>query len=267
MQENQKSMFHKSYITTDDNINQTLAQSANFEQITKGRLGATLVDYNSADPTSLIPLVRTTTSYKNAASCFQPIHYELVSKIKAKFDFVEANNALIEIYNDEYRTMGFHSDQALDLVKESYICVYSCYSDPSKLTEYNVRKLKIREKNADLSTNTEQLSMDHNSIIVFSTSTNRCFQHKIVLDAPTSPNWLGITFRLSKTKIRFVDNVPYFNDTDKTQTKRLVLATKDQEKIFYKCRSLENQHIDYEYSSEIDYTVSVSDLLLPTIIL
>ena len=244
-------MFLTSYINLQDDIYTKLANSANFEQITKGRLGATLVDCKD----DIISLVRTTTIYQNPPTLFQQIHCDIIKEIKLQHD-VDFNNALIEIYSNDYRKMGFHSDQGLDLQDQSYICLYSCYSDPNPP---NVRKLLVREKAAPY--NTMEITLHHNSIVLFSTDVNKRYQHKIVLDANVSQNWLGITFRLSKTKLKFVDGIPYFFVSDKI-SKQLVSADQNQRKQFYRYRSLENQSIDYEYP-DIDYTISESDMLIP----
>jgi hypothetical protein len=68
--------------------------------------------------------------------------------------------------------------------------------------------------------------------------------------------WLGITFRLSKTYIEFVNEISYFYKTDK----KLKLANEEETKEFYKMRQTENKSINFEYP-EINYTISESDLL------
>lgn len=241
-------MFLQSIIDLEENLFNELSQSANFENITKGRKGAVLIHSNN----NLIPIVRTTTIYQNSATSFLPIHYDIINKIKDLFKDlnVQFNNALIEVYDNNYCTMGFHSDQALDLADNSYIGVFSCYDD----TMAN-RKLKIQKKGIK---SINEILLEHNSVILFSTTINKQYLHKIILEPNISNNqWLGVTFRLSKTCVKFVNEIPYFENGEP-----LVLANVDQKKQFYKCRSLENSSINYEYTS-IYYTISVSDMLQP----
>lgn len=240
-------MFLQSTLTFDQNIFDNLAKSANFEHISKGRYGAVLVD--SID--NQIPIVRTTTLYQNRATNFLPIHYQIMDQIKSKFHdlHLQFNNALIEIYDDNYRTMGSHSDQALDLADDSYICLFSCYDQPTTLRTLNV--------NNKLSKTTTNVSLGNYSVVVFSTLANREHLHKIILESETSNNrWLGITFRLSKTYIKFINETPYFTATNT----RLELANESQRKEFYRHRRFENENIGYNYP-EIPYTLSISDTL------
>lgn len=243
-------MFTK-YTINQENKFDEYASATSFEDITRGRQGAVLVDYKN----DLVPLVRTTTIYNIPVQKFLPIHYELIDKIKqvSKQD-LEFNNALIEIYESTYRTMGFHSDQSLDLADNSFICLYSCYDNPSGT---DIRKLKIQNK---LTKEESEILLEHNSFVLFSLSVNAHNLHKIILDTtPTKDNnkWLGITFRLSKTYIKFMNEIPYFNSNSKV----LKLANDDDKKEFYKQRSKENQEIEYVYP-EIDYTISTSDMLI-----
>lgn len=240
-------MFLQSTLTFDQNIFDALAKSANFEHIAKGRSGAVLVD--SMD--NQIPIVRTTTLYQNRATNFLPIHYQIMDQIKSKFNDLnlQFNNALIEIYDDNYRTMGSHSDQALDLADDSYIGLFSCYDKPTTL-----RTLCVSNKTSKMTTN---ISLGNYSVVVFSTLANREHLHKIILESATSNNrWLGITFRLSKTYIKFVNEIPHFT----TNNIRLELATEGQRKEFYMHRRLENENIGYDYP-EIYYTLSISNTL------
>lgn len=239
-----------------------LKKSTEFEDILPGRVGAVLVDQYD-----LTPIVRTTTKYKNPAQQFKPIHYEIINNIKkaviSSIPDLDFNNALIEIYDNNYCTMGYHTDQALDLKDGSYIGIYSCYEKPSEIDELNSRKLIIKNKVTD---DIIEISMDHNSVILFDLATNQQHLHKIVASNNKlnkwclGYTWLGITFRLSKTFIHHIDNIPYFYKTDKI----LTLATTEESKTFYKLKSEENKKIDFDYSySDITYTISPSDLLQP----
>jgi len=233
------------------NLFEQLASSVNFDDITNGRKGAVLVDVKDIG----VPIVRTTTKYENPAHKFSDVHYLIVNEIKkvANIDGLELNNGLIELYDSRYTNMGFHSDQALDLAENSYICIFSCY-DNGKAT----RKLIVKKKEQD---KCEEIILDHNSVVIFSTEINSQYLHKIILDEKISSDnkWLGITFRLSKTFIKFENNVPYLSYN---KLKPLVLATDVEKKEFYKCRSVENSTVKYDWKN-IDYTISKSDLLPP----
>jgi hypothetical protein len=242
-------MFEKYFLDYKTNIFDELSRSIEYEDITKGRKGAILVDCKN----DLIPLVRTTTNYKKPTQRFLRIHYDIIEQIKniTNNNELDFNNAMIEIYDSKYCTMGFHSDQATDLAKDSYICIFSCYDNPNT---NDVRKLKVKEKNNE---NTSNISMDHNSIVVFPLTINCKYLHKIVLEQVTSnERWLGITFRLSNTFIQFINEIPYFYPTDRI----LRLANKNEKDNFYKYRSLENKNILYTYPV-IDYTISASDIM------
>jgi len=80
--------------------------------------------------------------------------------------------------------MGFHSDQALDLETNSWICICSIYSNP-ELTS-SIRKLIDRSKLTDV---LQVYELTHISIIMFDTNTNVTHIHKIILSNPNAkPN-------------------------------------------------------------------------------
>ena len=240
-------MFNKKILNFDINLFKQLSESVIFEDIFDGRKGAILVDKKD----ELIPLVRSTTVYNRPAQLFSKIHYDILEKIKNETN-LEFNNALIELYDSKYCTMGYHSDQALDLADDSYICLFSCYEKEHK----DYRTLKVKEKNSD---KTYNIVLDHNSIVYFDTNTNIKHLHKIILEKNTINNrWIGITFRLSKTYIKFVNESPHFIHNNS----QLFYANEDQQKEYYKKRSQENLSIDYNYS-DINYTVSISDIMKP----
>lgn len=241
-------MFTKVILDYKENVFPDL-KTTTFESVTKGRKGAVLVDTQN----NLIPLVRSTTKYVNPAQQFKSIHYDIMKQIKEKIsvDEIRFNNALIEIYDNNYCTMGFHSDQALDLENESYIAIYSCYENSNTT---NCRRLIVKNK---ITNEMTEIVMDHNSVILFQLPTNQQHLHKIILNKPDKDNrWLGITFRSSKTFVHHVNNVPLFYETDRI----LSLANDKKTREFYKLRSEENKSVNFEYP-EIDYTISASDLL------
>jgi alkylated DNA repair dioxygenase AlkB len=253
-------MFNKFILKSGANLFEELLKSANFENITKGRLGGNLVDYQNGQ----IPLVRSTTNYHHPNQKFLPIHYALIDRIKkATGNDSQFNNAMIEVYTPEYCKMGYHSDQSLDLSANSSICIFTCYSDPGTQC---MRTLRVKNKHSDEHVD---ILMEHNSIIVFTVPTNQQYVHKIILE-PCVPDadltrdrWLGITFRQSKTFIHFRGAVPYFSNITAEQKEcdqMLTIADKDQLKEFYKSRSLENSNVHYIYP-EISYTISAGDII------
>ncbi|MGH1338061.1 MAG: alpha-ketoglutarate-dependent dioxygenase AlkB [Aureispira sp.] len=242
-----------------------LATSVDFENITKGRQGNHLVQLQEQS----VPIVRTTTQYTIPAHEFAPIHHQLIQQLNEVIKQsptipvldLAFNNALIEIYTQEYFKMKYHSDQALDLDIGSYIALFSCYEYPETLTKRQLRTLKVKDK----TTHEEfSFSLAHNSVILFSLETNTRFSHKIVLEpapqksaAIAENRWLGITFRQSKTFIHFEEGAPYFSNGAP-----LTLAEEQQQKTFYRLRGQENRSQDFVYPS-LSYTLSQGDLLSP----
>jgi hypothetical protein len=236
--------FQKFILDFDTNLFPVLSKITEFEQVTKGRKGAVIAHF----PEDIVPIVRTTTSYKLPLQKFLPVHYDIIDKIKKKvcIDNLEFNNAMIEIYDSSYRDMKFHSDQALDLVDDSYIGIFSCYKNGVEdLRE--LRKLKICEKFSEKS---YEVALENNSLVLFSVKTNRKHLHKIFLNNTSENNWLGITFRLSKTYVQYADNLPYFYPNGKL----LRCATKEEEKEFFKLKKMENDRDDFIYPN-IDYMI------------
>jgi hypothetical protein len=231
-----------------------LLASVRFEDVGKGRQGAVLI---KIDDTGCIPIVRTTTKYSTPAQRFQSIHDRLAQQIETIASLaVGFNNALVEKYTNAYATMGSHSDQALDLADESSIAIFSCYKYPD--LAHPQRKLIVELKESE--DDSIEIPLTHNSVVVFSVDTNRRLKHKIVLDKSSQPSdnqWLGITFRTSKTLVRFRDEHPYFLDDT-----RLTLATDEQRQEFYHLRHRENNEPNFTYP-RITYTISESDLMLP----
>lgn len=228
--------------------------SYDFEMITKGRCGCVIVSDNVT-----IPIVRTTTKYNKPMQKFNPTIIRLIDIIKDTIDKkhnikIDINNILAEIYDNNYKTMGFHSDQALDLSDESYIIVYSCYDNPN-IHQDDMRKLIIKGKNDNYE---KEIYLTHNSFVIFDTKTNKEHLHKIVLNEKSKKHnmWHGLTMRLSKTCVKHIDNNIIFCDSNKI----MHYATNEELKEFYKLRSGENKVTEYTYP-EILYTISPGDLL------
>lgn len=243
---------------------QNLIQSAAFEKLGKGRKGTVLV---ATDEKRGTPIVRTTARFGRPANAFRPIHFELANKTReVSGQPTEYNNALIETYTNTYTKMGFHSDLALDLERDSYIALFSCYKN-SEATR-NPRRLVVQSKsvpsNAGYTSGEARVKVDiplpHQSVVLFSVAANQRYQHKIVLmnaDPRDENQWLGGTFRQSKTYIRYDDEKVYLEDGTP-----LSCANEEQRSEFLSLRKKENYETDFEYPP-IDYTISESDLLEP----
>lgn len=208
------------------------------------------------DETGGVPLVRTTTRYSSPAQRFRTVHERLAQQIQERAEIpVGFNNALTESYTNAYTTMGSHSDQALDLADESFIAVFSCYQHPEAGPP---RKLIFESKGSGAEK--FEIPLAHNSVVAFSVDSNRRLKHKIVLDAPdraAENQWLGVTFRTSKTFVRFRGGHAHL-----PQGVRLVSADDEQRREFYQLRRRENNETDFVYPL-LTYTISESDLMPP----
>jgi hypothetical protein len=246
--------FRSYSLLTRDNIFEDLLASVRLEDVGKGRQGAVLV---KIEETRRIPIVRTTTGYSAPAQRFRPVHEQLAQQIQESASLsVGFNNALIESYTNAYITMGSHSDQALDLADDSFIAIFSCYKHPKPATPPRKLLVESKEPGGD----TSEIPLSHGSVVVFSVDINRRFKHKIVLDASARApenQWLGLTFRTSKTFVRFRDEHPYFLDDT-----RLTLADDEQRREFYRLRRRENNETDFTYP-RVAYTISESDMMPP----
>ncbi|MFE2167944.1 hypothetical protein ACFXB3_23225 [Streptomyces sp. NPDC059447] len=240
-------------VPAEENLFAELSASTRWEDVGKGRRGAVLTRVDEAGG---VPLVRTTSRYGSPAQRFRAVHERLAQRVQARAGLpVGFNNALIERYTNAYRTMGSHCDQALDLADESFIAVFSCYRNPEAGPS---RKLVFESKGPG--GETFEIPLAHHGIVAFSVESNRRLRHKIVLDRPvdtTDNPWLGVTFRTSKTLVRFHEGHPYL-----PQGPRLAQADDEQAKEFYRLRRLENHETDFAYPP-LTYTISESDLMPP----
>jgi hypothetical protein len=241
-------------LLTEGDLFAELLASVRFEDVGKGRRGAVLI---KTDEMGGVPIVRTTTRYSAPAQYFRSVHERLAQQIQHTASLsVGFNNALIEAYTNAYTTMSGHSDQALDLADGSFIALFSCYERPEIANP--PRKLIVESKGAGC--DLVEIPLAHNSAVVFSADANRRLRHKIVLDASArSPEnrWLGVTFRTSKTFVRFRNECAYFSDGA-----RLTLADDEQKREFYYLRRRENNETDFTYP-RITYSISESDLMPP----
>jgi hypothetical protein len=244
--------FRTYVIPSREELFAELLASARFEDQGKGRRGAVLV---ASDDVRGVPIVRTTTLYTLPAQPFRPVHAWLARQVRGCASlFVGFNNALIETYTNAYATMGAHSDQALDLDDASEIALFSCY-ERAEGSPARTLLVEAKEPGGPVFA----IPLAHCSVVVFSADTNRRFRHRIVLDpAAGAPNqWLGVTFRTSKTFMGFREGQPCLPDGT-----RLTLASDEERSEFYRLRRRENQETDFTYP-KITYTLSASDLLPP----
>jgi len=226
-----------------------LAASVDFEDVTGGRAGNHLTKPGEMG----VPIVRTTTRYLRPAHTFSAVHDDLVARLPER----SFNHALIEIYDQRYRKMGYHSDQSLDLAEGSHIALVSVYDRALCASGRGMRQLMVRSKETG-----ERFSipLGHGSVVLFSVATNARYAHKIVLPAvaPEDTRWLGLTLRRSKTFVTFRDGEPTLADG-----RALTLADVTERKAFYRLRGQENRAVDFRYPS-LSYTISEADRLLPT---
>lgn len=208
----------------------TLAEGVAFEHVGRGRDVAVLFR-ELGD--SRVPVVRTMARYSQPSQPFTGCVGALADAVFATGRLaVPLNNAMAEIYDRDYRTMGFHSDMALDLDPASHIAIFSVYDSPPPSGA--IRDLVIVDKATGADT---LLPLAPRTVTLFSVQDNAQFLHKIVLRAPPSPaadsvRWLGVTLRTSMTVVRFGSEPgpPVFTGGDEEAGGRrpLSLATEEQ---------------------------------------
>jgi hypothetical protein len=248
---------------SNPNFFPTLSQSVQWEDFSKGRQIANL---HRPQENNKTPIVRTTTVYQQCSQAFSPIHHTIIDGIRAAtgIETLDLNNAMLEVYDSRYKTMGFHTDQALDLNPNSCICLFSCYELGA---DAHPRVLTVKNKESG---HQFEVPLVHHSVVVFSTATNRRHLHKIEA-AKTQPKgyvdnrWMGFTLRLAKTFVKFNDDdVPYLISAgeDEVELRELTMATDDDKGSFFKLKGRENRETDFEWP-EIHYTISPSDRMMP----
>ena len=241
-------MFTKIQLNHRANLFEDLICANRWEELSSSRKCAILNRCNGDH----IPIVRTTTAYSIPSQPLASIHHQLITEIqKAMVDaygyFTDFNNVMAEHYTPCSTKMGFHSDQALDLAASSYICILSLYEDEN---EPHPKKLVMKHK---ASGEVSALTLDHDSLVFFSTSTNDHFVHKIVSDEQKcTTDWLGLTFRLSDTFVQNIDGLPRLVRCGRA----LKLASEDERKEFFRHKKKENSIIGYRYP-EIPYALSL----------
>ena len=81
-----KNGFYKFVLPLQKNLFEDLANSVDFEDVTKGRKGNHLVKVSELG----VPIVRTTTKYNQAAHNFSHLHLHLVENIHKEAKQIEA---------------------------------------------------------------------------------------------------------------------------------------------------------------------------------
>lgn len=248
-------MYQHQLFNSEHNYFSGLVKDVVYENITTGRKGMILVR-----PTeNTIPLVRSTTNYKHPYQKFSDTHEKLADLISSVINTQTNqspvfNNAMIEIYSNDYKTMKYHTDQSLDLMNNSWICLFSCYT---KLNHSSKRILRVKNKTDGSETD---ILLENNSVVFFNTETNAKHLHKIILQNHNQKDdslWLGITFRTSKTFVNFDETSAILMNG-----RKLRMASEDERKHLMRMKREENQEEGYSYPS-IDYTISEGDILKP----
>lgn len=184
------------------------------DHISTGRKGALFCEIPKTNDE--ITLVRTTTKYAIPTQQLTEEHKKIIEKLP-----YETNNLMMEYYDEKYTKMRYHCDQMTDLDRDSYIQIFSSYPKDEKKR----RVLTVRKKDK---TDTMLIKLEHNSVVSFSVEDNAQYLHKITGNA----RWVGLTFRKSKNKVKYVDGTPYLNG------KKLNIITAGD---MYKLKGIENE--------------------------
>lgn len=246
--------FDRYSIEHAENLFPLLYQSAQFEDFSKGRR---IANFHRPEG-GQYPLIRTTTVYGKPSQPFSSIHQNVIDKIRKASGVhdLDLNNAMLEVYDSRYKTMGFHTDQALDMDPESYICLFSCYEQGAD--DYP-RLLTVKNKKSG---EEFEVPLLHHSVVLFSAATNQQHTHKIERrDLPNNHanRWMGFTLRLSTTFVKFFDGIPHLVSDD-TDLGEFMLASEAEKRDFFKLKGRENRESSFEWP-EISYTISPSDLM------
>ena len=235
-------MFQQINVEFEQNLFHELYYAQLLENVGNGRQIANLCITDS----NQIPIVRTTTKYKQPIQYASTVHKKVIDKINMQCN-IRINNIMLECYDNSYKTMKYHSDQSTDLEPGSNIVIFSCYENKDEK-----RTLHIKNKTTN---DLFGFIMQHNSAIIFNTTTNRNHIHKIVRNHESNGRWIGMTMRYSSIFVLYTP-IPFIGSIE------LRMCNNDEEKEYYKLRSVENKEIDFEWP-KIDCTVSESDLLPP----
>ena len=199
-----------------------ILKSVELEDLGPGRKGAVLC----RDHRFQRVFMRSTAKFQKPAQSFTPLHYALSYGLNA-------NYAIVEVYEASYRRMRFHTDAALDLVPCSDIGIYTCYEDPT-----DIRQLILRKKNTK---QVECFNLNHHQLFILNYMTNAMCAHKVT--GNKASKCIVITFYQSKNY------------------KAMRLATKEETQQFYDYKFLENTQNGFVYPP-LDYTLSPGDMVV-----
>lgn len=246
-------MFTK-YILNDIPSFEQILSRHETETLSANRQCAVLISSPSISPKK-IPLLRTTSHYTLPAQTFSSQENQIIEKIQELLpDDVTLNHATLEVYDHQYRKMRYHTDQYLDIAKDTYIALVSIYENP---LEPASRTLFIKDKVSGALSNIE---MTHNSVIIFPFETNYRYLHKIIATKQLQNKWLGLTFRTCKTFIQL---------NDKNQPLHIRLATESEKEKLFHLKHKENESTNDIYEEEETsgdlVTMNPADILPPII--
>lgn len=233
------------------------------EEVAKGRQGAVLLDPH---PDGRLPLVRSTTRYTRRHQRVPAVVAEFACGVQAWLKSPKPfNNIMVEKYSSAYRTMGLHTDQALDLDPESLICLVTLYGEDGV---EDGRELVVTDKEArDPAAVTWRVPLLHGTVVSFSVATNARHTHAIVAaraepaaSTAASPGraWVGITLRTSRRALA----CPQDGQAELLPGVRLLLAEGKLARAYYCERARENRVVDFEFDPALDHlTISPSDVM------
>jgi hypothetical protein len=235
----------------------------NWEFITKGRYCANIVNTSigSESDNVSIPIVRTTTKYTKPVQLLTQEYSRIIdiimdqtnNMIQQSNGSIKWTNGMIELYDDNYRTMGFHTDQMQDISPGTYICIISLYPSNAK-----PRQFYIKNKQSNL---VRIFPMDNYSVIIMDTNENKQHVHKIISNQ-SSGYWIGITLRYSQTWITWKDQECYLLSANQTKLIKFSIGTESDQTLYYKMKKNENSMIEWEWPY-LTWTISPSDLIKP----
>jgi hypothetical protein len=110
----------------------------------------------------------------------------------------------------------------------------------------------------------KKIPLGHNFFLAFTTEFNSRHIHKLVLSGTHTDTTevMFLTFRMSKTFVNYSTSregyiVKIINGPV------LRLANEDEKKVFFDMKKRENEDIGFEYPQNLDFTLSIGDMLMP----
>lgn len=229
------------------------------ETLSQNRQCAVLVDLSLQNDT--VPLLRTTGQYKFPAQSFsmrdKAIVHEITKYLPKNATF---NHATLEVYDHHYKKMKYHTDQYLDIAKDTFIALVSIYENPFDPPS---RSLCVQDKLTGIET---EIEMTHNSVILFSYETNYKNLHKIIATQNNKNRWLGLTFRTCKTFLSLSKSCPRYPLAVRG-------ATDSEKQELYHLKHRENVIAEDIYAHDhrlmtkngVLYTLNLADMLTPNV--